>query len=76
MTDQPEETEAEMISAQAYQVIGYLDEVIAGGAPKPSSEAMIRALDYFCAGQYDEEFLPWPNTIKEQEADYDGRKDV
>ncbi len=53
------------IGFQAYQVIGYLDEVIYGAGTKASSEEMIRAMDYFSSGVYDETFLPWPRAAGE-----------
>jgi hypothetical protein len=59
-------------SAQAYQVFGYLDELLAGGdAEKPSSNEMIRVLDYFCDEEgFDPQFLPWPRfTQKHMIAD-------
>lgn len=49
-----------LFAAQAYQVIGYLDECLYSEAIRPSPGEILRALDYFSAGKPDEDFLPWP----------------
>jgi hypothetical protein len=55
-------------SAQAYQVIGYLDAYLHDGGDdvrRPTSGEMQRALDYFCdVDAFNEYFLPWPEVIR------------
>ena len=64
--NKPSKAQLEEKSFQAYQVIGYLDEVVAGNGdtPKPSSDEWIRALDYFSSPDFDANFLPWPKHDK------------
>ena len=45
----------QMKSAQAYQVIG----VLADAAGVFDTPEVIKALDYFSRGEFDEDFLPW-----------------
>lgn len=56
--------EGEMMSAQAYQVIGFLSSLDPENII-PESE-WVRALDYFSdTTKFDEEFLAWPSMQPE-----------
>lgn len=64
-------------SGQAYQVLGYLDEVCGENpdTPKPPSAEWIRALDYFCdPDAFDENFLPWPKSVKQEDAEVEEKQ--
>lgn len=52
----PTEDHAKLFAAQAYQVIGGLCDRETSLCPTE----ILRALNYFAAGEYDEDFLPWP----------------
>jgi hypothetical protein len=56
---------------QAYQVLGYLDEMVAGNpdTPRPSDGEWVRVLDYLCDEDgFDEDFLPWPRAVVDDHA--------